>query len=305
MRQARKKVLPPHINEILDEFEQELNKQDKSGATITNYQNDVQLFAEWLEQTYGDQFNPSKVVQREIIEYRAYLANIRTASPATINRRLASLSAFFRWCLAKETATTNPTDGIKSTSIIELAPRAIETRQLRRLLREVHVHGNARDIAILEMLCGTALRVGELVALTFQDVELAERGGIAKIRNGKGRISRDVPLNVDVRKAIQAYLAVRPATISRYLLIGQRGEKMTSSGVWRIVKKYAEMGGIPDLRVHDLRHTVLTRLVREFGLDLATVAKISGHRNLKTLLRYAQPTRDDLAAAVEKLAFTD
>ena len=79
---------------------------------------------------------------------------------------------------------------------------------------------------------------------------------------------------------------------------------MTTSGVWRIVKKYASLAGVPELRVHDLRHTVLTRLVREYGCDLATVAKISGHRNLKTLLRYAQPTRDDVTAAVEKLAFT-
>lgn len=123
-------------------------------------------------------------------------------------------------------------------------------------------------------------------------------------RCGKGRSSREVPLNVDVRKALQAWLDVRAATTSRFLFIGQRGERMTPSGIWRLVKKYAELAGVPDLRVHDLRHTVLTRLVREFGMDPVAVAKISGHRNLQTLMRYAQANADDLANAVEKLAFT-
>jgi site-specific recombinase XerD len=294
-----------NTQDLLEAYRDELQRQDKSPVTITNYLNDIKLFAKWLTQSYDDDFVPSKIVQRDIVEYRSFLKKNQEASPATVNRRLASLSAFFRWCVATGKAETNPVKNIKGTTIIELAPRAIEIKNLRRLLREAHVHANARDIAIIETLCGTGLRVGELVALKLQDIEIGERSGAAKVRNGKGMVSREVPLNVDVRKAVQAYLEVRPSTTNQYLFIGQKGENMTTSGVWRIVKKYAEIAGMPQLRVHDLRHTALTRLVREFGTDLATVAKISGHRNLKTLLRYAQPTREDLAAAVEKLAFTD
>lgn len=301
----RRKPVPPHVEILLEEFEEELGRQGKSDVTVRNYVNDVQLFAEWLEQSYDDGFDPSRVVQREVAGYRTHLNKVRNASPATVNRRLASLNAFFRWCAATGKSDRNPADGVKGTALTELAPRAIKSRDLNRLLREADVHGNPRDIAILEVLCGTALRVGELVALTLQDIEIGERSGSAKIRNGKGRMSRDVPLNADVRKALRAYLEVRPATTSKHVLIGQRGDAMTPSGVWRVVKRYAALAGVPELRVHDLRHTVLTRLVREFGLDLAVVAKISGHRNLKTLLRYAEPTKDDLAAAMDKLASTD
>jgi site-specific recombinase XerD len=232
------------------------------------------------------------------------LVTTQAASPHTVNRRLASLSAFFRWCVATRRSKTNPAENVKTIAITDPGPRSLDSRTLHRLLRQVDKDGNARDIAILETLCGTGLRVGELVTLAVDDVNISERKGVARVRSGKGRASREVPLNIDVRKALQAWLETRPATSSRYLFIGQRGEKMTPSGIWRIVRKSADRAGITDLRVHDLRHTVLTRLVREFGCDWATVAKISGHRNLKTLLRYAEPNQDDLAAALEKLAFT-
>jgi site-specific recombinase XerD len=293
------------MDTVIDGFRTELTRQDKSPATIRNYTNDVELFAKWMNETYGG-FDVAKVVQRDIIEYRSHLLTAQSGSPATVNRRLASLSKFFGWCMATKLtkAKQNPVDGVKSISISDPGPRSLDTKSLRRLLREVHVHGNARDIAAIEVLAGTAARVGELVQLAISDVEVSERKGVLHIRNGKGRASRQVPLNVDVRKALIDWLATRPATTSNYLFIGQRGEKMTPSGVWRIVKKYADLASIPDLRVHDLRHTVLTRLVREFGTDFATVARISGHRNLKTLMRYTQPTGRDVAEAVEKLAFT-
>jgi site-specific recombinase XerD len=292
------------MTDVIYRFKEELIREDKSPVTIRNYVNDVQLFARWIRETYGEDFQPGRIVQREIIEYRSFLITTRSASAATVNRRLASLTKFFSWCIAAGEAKINPAAGVKGIAITDSGPRSLDTSSLRRLLREVHARGSLRDIAILELLCGTAVRVGEMVSLTLEDLTISERKGSIRVRNGKGRSSREVPLNVDVRKAVNAWLGVRPQSVSRHLFIGQRGDYMTASGVWRIVKKYAAMAGVPELRVHDLRHTVLTRLVRECNCDLVTVARISGHRNLKTLMRYAEPSADDIAAAVEKLAFT-
>jgi len=293
------------MNEVIDAFRTELQRQDKSPATVINYANDVELFAKWIAETYGD-FDVAKVVQRDIIEYRSYLLTVQNASPATVNRRLASLNNFFRWHLSgcKGKPKPNPCVGVSTITTIDPAPKALDVKSLRRLLREVHVHGSPRDIAILEVLCGTAVRVGELVLLSNQDVDVSERKGTLHVRHGKGRSSRQLPLNVDVRKALLEWIAVRPAVQSSYLFTGQRGEKMTPSGVWRLVKKYGEMANLPTLTVHSLRHTVLTRLVRELGTDLPTVMKISGHRNVKTLMRYCEPTAEDISAAVERLALT-
>jgi site-specific recombinase XerD len=292
------------INEILVGFQAELYRQDKSQLTIKNYISDIRLFAKWRQESYGEEFTPSSIAQREIIEYRSYLLTVRTSSPTTVNRRLASLNKFFDWCKYTKQVRANPCDSVKTITVSEPGPRALDVKSLRRLLREVHVHGSKRDIAIIELMAGTAIRVGELVMLSVSDAEISDRKGTVHIRNGKGKASRQVPLNVDVRNAINDWIAVRPTTNSNYLFIGQRGERLTTNGVWRIVKKFGQMAGIPNIQVHDLRRTVLTRLLREFKNDYSLVCSISGHKNMKTLMIYTKPTSDDLAVAMDGLAFT-
>jgi integrase/recombinase XerD len=289
------------MHELLNGFRAELIREDRSPMTIASYANDVDLFGRWRQESYGESFDPIRVVQREISEYRSYLVNVRNASPATVNRRLASLTKFFGWLQASNVIRANPASGVKGIALVDPGVKAIDTASLRRLLREVHVHANNMHIAILEILSGTAIRVSELVALTLSDLELSERKGVLLVRSGKGRVARRVPMHVDVRKAVANWLDIRPTTTSNRLLIGQRGDGMTPSGIWRIVKRYAALAGVHEMTVHQLRHTALTRLVREFSVDLATCAKISGHRDLKTLLRYCAPTEQDVADAVDKL----
>ncbi|HUV05826.1 MAG TPA: tyrosine-type recombinase/integrase [Armatimonadota bacterium] len=281
------------MEDVLSGFRAELERQDLSPATVRGYINDVELFARWYTDAYGEQFDPARIVQREVSEYRAWMQQ-KPAAAETINRRLTSIRKFFDWL-----GGNNPAAAVKGVAIVDPGVQALSTPELRRLMREVHVHGVVRDIAILEVLCGTAIRVGELVQLRVGDVEISERRGAVKVRSGKGRTSREIPLNVDVRKALAAWIAASGQ--SEWLFTGQRG-RLTAVGVWRVVRKYGKFAGIPNLRVHQLRHTVLTRLVRECGADLATVARISGHRDIRTLTRYIEPTQDDLAQAVEKLA---
>lgn len=289
---------------IVQAFRDELIRQDKSPITIRNYVNDVELFSRWIAETYGD-FHPARIVQRDVVEYRSFLLANKGASPATVNRRLASLAKFFSWCrtINDYKIEQNPVEGVHSIKLSDPGARSLDSRDLRKLLREVEIHQNLRDICVIQILCQTAIRARELTEAFVSDVVISERKGSIRIRSGKGRTFREVPLNAEVRKAISRWLDIRPATTSNHLIVGQRGEKMTPSGIWRIVKKYAEICGLTDVQVHDLRRTALTRLLRECQCDIATVARISGHRNLNTLKRYVEPTREDLQAAVEKLAF--
>lgn len=287
--------------EYMEVFVSELSRQDKSPATIRNYTGDVVLFFKWLKQTYGECGDPERVAVRDIQEYRGWLT-ISGKSPATINRYLASLATFFEIMIDAGRCKENPARRVKSLHLIDPGPRALDTSSLRRLLREVNIRGNLRDICIIEILANTAIRIGELASLNVDDIKLSERKGSLSVRYGKGRLSREIPLNHDARDAIRNYLGTRRQK-SGSLIMGQRGERMTANGLWRVVKKYAQYAEVLDMRVHDLRHTVLTRLVREFGHDLATVAKISGHRDYKTLLRYIQPTMADLEGAMEQLSF--
>ena len=121
------------------------------------------------------------------------------------------------------------------------------------------------------------------------------------MRSGKGAKSRQVPLNLDARRALEGYLSVRPSGAGEPVFIGQRGGGLTPSAICRLVKRYGERAGLA-IAPHTLRHTFGRRLARSKGVDLLTVATMMGHESLDTTAIYARPSEEDMAEAVEKLA---
>ena len=224
------------------------------------------------------------------------------SKPATINRRLAALARYCRFAKAQCLISEDPARDVQGVRQQKAArPKALDGIELRRLLREVHKSGNKRDIAILEMLANTGLRVGELASLAAEDIELSERKGQVTVRSGKGAKYRQVPLNADARRALYAYLDVRPMGATGHFFVGQRGNGLTPSAIWRMVKKYGQRAGL-EISPHTLRHTFGTRLVRENGVDLVSVATMMGHESLETTALYTQPSEEDMAEATEQLA---
>src|SRR5918998_1301949 len=143
-------------------------------------------------------------------EYRGYLRNAEQRRPATVNRRLAALRRFFHWARATGLAKELPTDNVKGVASSPRAPHWLEKRDVDRLIRTVERHGNTRDLAIVLTLRHTGIRVSELSSVRLGDVETSERKGSLTVRSGKGSKFRALPLNVDARQAIAAYLEVRP-----------------------------------------------------------------------------------------------
>jgi site-specific recombinase XerD len=108
---------------------------------------------------------PNSTIQRDVVDWRSYQQTVEAARPATINQRLAALASFFKWAVSQGLAAKNPMDGVKSLTLENLQPKALDKRSERLLLRAVHQSGNIRDIAIIEVLLGTGLRVSEMLAL--------------------------------------------------------------------------------------------------------------------------------------------
>jgi integrase/recombinase XerD len=100
---------------------------------------------------------------------------------------------------------------------------------------------------------------------------------------------------------IQEYLEVRP-NIGEALFISQKGGRLTSNAIWKVVKKYGNKVGIDDLTPHSLRHTFGTMLIRKHKVDLVTTAALMGHENIATTAIYTQPNQQDMIDAVEKLS---
>ena len=284
----------------IESFVEELRRQEKAPNTIESYRYDLVLFSRWLEATNGEPLGAARITPTDLREYRAYLLSVERRSPATINRRLASLRTFFHWARAEGICREIPTDSVKGIQSSPRAPKSLAKKDVDRLLREVEQDGNKRDLAMLQVLRHTGIRVGELTALRLADVAISERKGQLVVRSGKGSKYRVVPLNADARKAISDYLAVRPKSTSDRLFLGRRSEGLSPRAIEKTVLKYAQHAGLEDITPHTLRHT-FGKSALDAGVDLVTVSRLMGHERLETTAIYTTPSAQDLEKAVEKL----
>ncbi len=283
-----------------ERFIQELRRQEKASNTIESYRYDLVLFSRWLEATNGEPFQADRITPTDLREYRSYLLTVEHRSPATINRRLASLRTFFQWARAEDLCREIPTDSVKGIQTSPRAPKSLPKKDVDRLIREVEQSGNKRDLAILQVLRHTGIRVGELTALRTSDVTISERKGQLVVRSGKGSKYRVVPLNADARKALSDYLAVRPKHTSDALFLGRRSDRLSPRAVEKTVLKYAHLARLEDVTPHTLRHT-FGKSALDAGVDLVTVSRLMGHERLETTAIYTTPSAQDLEKAVEKL----
>ena len=280
----------------LEKFKTELINEGLSKSTIRQYLNDLRLFGEWFETTTEDEFLPQNITTYDVSGYKEHLL-AKGCKPATVNRYLASLTKFCEWAVEKELISSNPVRKIKGIKEVKTAPKALTKNDLRRFLREVHKGGKLRDIAIFELMANTGLRVGELVTLTLDDLEINQRSGTIVVRKGKGEKYRVVPLNLNVRNVISKYLSEHPQ--NTYLFRSQKGGPLTTYAVWNLVKKYARLAGL-EMSPHTLRHTFATLLLRS-GEDIVKVATLLGHERLDTTARYTRPSLEEMTEAVERL----
>jgi site-specific recombinase XerD len=236
------------------------------------------------------------VTPTDLREYRGYLLNVERRQPATVNRRLAALRKFFTWAKSAGLITELPTEQVRGVKAMPRAPKWLEKRDVDRLMRAVEGGGNKRDLAILQLLRHAGLRVSELVNVRLDDLELSERKGQVQVQS-KGGKHRVVPLNVDVRRAIEAYLQVRPQTADPSLFISSHDRQLTTRAVEDVVSKYAHLAGVQDVTPHTLRHTFGKHLV-EAGVDLGAVATLLGHERLGSTAIYIQLSKRQIAPLI-------
>ncbi|MFN2272555.1 MAG: tyrosine-type recombinase/integrase [Anaerolineae bacterium] len=285
-------------SDVFERFHTHLEARDKSLHSIRAYLSDLRQFATWFVEHTGEPFTLETVTEYDVRDWRDHLA--ATMKPATVNRKLASLSALYRWAGETGQAERDPTRYVNGIKQQPVAPKAMSKQDLTRILRAAR-KGNKRDAALLEFLAATGLRASEVAGLTVGDVELNERSGWATVR-GKGRKQRKVPIHARARRALNEYLEERddPAG-DEPLFLSQKGEAISSYAVWYTVKKYAALAEVEDVTPHTFRHTVATQLVRDPEVDLVTAATFLGHSRLDTTARYSQPSAEDLEKAANRL----
>ena len=290
------------LKEVLDRFEEHLAGAGKSANTRRAYTRDLRLFGEWFHTTNGKGLSPEGITPIDVREYRSHLLLVKNYKPATVNRKLASLSAFCEWARNTGLILTNPTEGISWMEEVRPSPRWLDKKGQYALLRAVQERGKTRDIALITLMLHTGLRVSEVSNLRVGDIRMSARKGLVRVRGGKGEKFRTVPLNMDARKAAQAYLEER-GDVERdgWLFMGKRGERLKSSGIRYLVERYAYDARLEEVTPHTLRHTFGKNLV-DAGTPIDRVASLLGHESVDTTRIYTTPSEQDLQREVEKIA---
>jgi site-specific recombinase XerD len=285
---------------LVEKFLQDLAIEGSSEKTISSYKSDLFLFISWFEQSVDEAFSPHAVTSSDIRDYKSFLLTVQHSKPATINRKLAALKRFFGWAEGKKMIEDSPAEAVKGVASSPRAPQSLEKREIEKLIRAVERYGKKRDLAVVSILRHTGVRVSELCNLTLSDIKLSERKGSLVVRSGKGGRYRDLPLNLDARKAISEYLEVRPAIKSDCLFVNQRRQRLTPKGVQNLITKYARLAGLEDVTPHTLRHS-FGKHTLDAGANLVAVSALLGHQRLETTAIYTTPSERDLEQAVDRL----
>lgn len=287
----------------LEEFEIWLREQDRSPVTVRGYLADLRAFAAWFEQTNGRSLRVEEVTPTDVREYRGWLQAVKRASAATVRRHLMALRQYCRWGISAGRIERDPTARTKLPRKENLSPGWLTKQEQYRLLREAERAVGAadtptrrrlavRDWALAVFLLHTGLRIAEVCALTLGDVQIGERSGWVAVRSGKGSKSRRVPLNAEVRRALNAWLEERKAGEGSVF-------ELTPSGAYRRLAEMGRRAGV-EVHPHTLRHTLAKNLV-DAGVGLHEVAALLGHSSLNTTRVYVTPGERDLERAIRML----
>ena len=158
-----------------------------------------------------------------------------------------------------------------------------------------------RDLAIVQLLIQTGLRVGEVPRLAITNVVLQKRSGHVRVVDDNTGSERMVPLNAPARHALRNYLAIRGATSGGDpLFISQRRKRISIQTIQFLAKKYLCAAGREDLSARDLRRHLAYELFRKHK-ELPVVQQMLGHRDPATTARYLQGAGKDLSTALEEL----
>jgi len=288
---------------VLAAYEQHLRaERDLSAHSVRAYLTDLESLA-----LHAERLGVHDPQNLSIRTLRSWLANLQTLGRArtTIARRATSARVFTLWLARTGRAAAD-------AGALLASPKA--HRELPVALSEVEVRGlldttagslvddgprGLRDLAILEVLYATGIRVGELVGLDIDDLDRGRR--VVRVF-GKGRKERSVPYGLPASEAIELWLergrpAIADDSSGAAVFLGMRGSRIDQRAVRRIVhERLAAVDGAPDLGPHGLRHTAATHLL-EGGADLRSVQEILGHASLGTTQIYTHVSNERLRAA--------
>lgn len=269
-----------------------------SENTLASYRRDLEDYIEHLH-TVQKIESLNDVDRSRILLYLEHLRETGKSS-RTIARHISSIRSFHQFLLREKIADHDPTVHIEMPQIEKTLPKVLSIAEIEALLQapDQSKPQGVRDVAMVELLYGTGMRISECVELNLEDVHLSM--GFVRIF-GKGGKERIVPLGKSALYACEKYLQqARPLLQGNYVktdafFINRRGKRLTRQGCWKILKQHALAANIKkEMTPHTLRHSFATHLI-ENGADLRAVQEMLGHADISTTQIYTHISKTRLS----------
>ena len=279
----------------LKDFQEYLEGQkNMAGNTVAAYGRDISEFARFLSEKTGAELKNAS--NTDIISYLFKLKS-EGKSAATVNRKTASLRAFYTFLQDRSEIGQNPTADIKSPRITRKEPEYLTIEEVDKFLSlpDDSIKG-VRDRAVLELLYATGVRVSEIIEANLEDVNLRMGFITCTGEFGKARI---IPMGRPSRAAVEAYIFdARPKFVekgkkdSQALFLNYIGERITRQGLWKMLKEYAKQAGISGkITPQTLRNSFAIHMIQN-GADLKSLQELLGHEDISATQVYLSATKN-------------
>ena len=302
----------PQMQRQVDAFIESLCHERRLSANTTRgYATDLGEFLRFLDAANG---HPARIEDLTVLNVRRFIGGLfERNESATVARKLSSLRSFGAFLMRRGLRLDNPAKLVATPKQKKHLPRFLDVDEVFAMVdpRVGSTPGAApespvsaavalRDLAIVELLYGTGLRVSELCGLDLLDVDRA--ASLIRVRHGKGSKERVVPVGTYALAALEAYEQERPRFVSRgtgtqdpvALFLNGRGARLGVRSVARIVDARGLAAGTRQRpSPHTLRHSCATHML-DSGADLRTIQELLGHSSLRTTQRYTHISIDHL-----------
>ena len=297
-------VLKRNLSDVSVEYEKDCNDNDNqsvlltfinakkveglSNKTLNYYLNTLKALLDWLNK-------PLRLVTTE--DLRAYITNLQqrnNSSNVTMDNVRRIISTFFTWMEEEDYVIKSPARRIHRIKCEKTVKSTISDEELV-ILKDACT--NSRDLALIEILSSTGIRVGELVQLNISDINFNERSCIVI---GKGNKQREVYFDAKTKIHLNEYLKSRKDdSTALFVSLNSPNKRLTISGVEQIVKKIGESVGLNKIHPHKFRRTMATYAIDK-GMPIEQVQTLLGHVKIDTTLSYAMVNQNNVKLSHRK-----
>lgn len=272
-----------------------------SNKTVESYNLALTQFLEFLENEYDYLDDITQIEACHIRAYVGWLHNKRYSNKS-LRIKISSIKSFFKFLFKRNIINKNPASNIPIPKAEKKLPSFLLKKEIDDLINNIDnkTAEGARDLALIELLYGSGLRISEALMLNLSDINNLQ--SLIKVK-GKGKKERVVPLGTKAKEAIESYLKLRPLLQKNQnsaLFLTKKGARLNSVTAYRIIHNYMiKFTEAPQKSPHVLRHSFATHML-DNGADIQSVSEMLGHESLSTTQIYTHISIERLKTTYKK-----